>query len=256
MPSASVAPTSASPTRPGRRARQITQCVRGLDFPRQQLPPNFHYVGPLRGAEPAMDFDLPDDGRPLIFCSLGTLQGSRAALFRAVAKAVAGLDANLLIAHGGMLADRDVARLPGRPAGPRLRPAARGACPKRARHHPLRLQHRARFAQPRRADGRLAAHLRAAGDRRTPRARRARPWPFTAWRTSRRIRSAIEQVLGDPAHAANARGLAAEIAASGGADARPTLSSRRSAVGVRPAAATTARAAPDDARGDSRSGSS
>lgn len=94
---------------------QITQCVRGLDFPREQLPPNFHYVGPIRGPDAPLDFDLPDDGRPLVFCSLGTLQGSRARIFHAVAQAAAELDITLLIAHGGMLPEREIARLPGRP---------------------------------------------------------------------------------------------------------------------------------------------
>jgi UDP:flavonoid glycosyltransferase YjiC (YdhE family) len=57
---------------------QITQCVRGLDFPREQLPDSFHYAGPFRGQDAPLDFDVPDDGHPLVFCSFGSLQGSRA----------------------------------------------------------------------------------------------------------------------------------------------------------------------------------
>lgn len=94
---------------------QITQCVRGLDFPRERLPANFHYVGPFREPDDPLDFDLPNDGRPLIFCSLGTLQGSRAGLFRAVADAAAALDVSLVVAHGGLLAPRQAARLRGSP---------------------------------------------------------------------------------------------------------------------------------------------
>jgi zeaxanthin glucosyltransferase len=94
---------------------QITQCVRGLDFPRERLPANFHYVGPFRGADDPLDFDLPSDGRPLIFCSLGTLQGSRARIFRHVADAAAELDVTLVIAHGGLLPSSETARLRGRP---------------------------------------------------------------------------------------------------------------------------------------------
>jgi UDP:flavonoid glycosyltransferase YjiC (YdhE family) len=82
---------------------QITQCVRGLDFPREQLPASFHYVGPFRGSDKPLDFELPADGKPLLFCSLGTLQGSRAGIFRSVAAAAAGLDVTLVIAHGGLL---------------------------------------------------------------------------------------------------------------------------------------------------------
>ena len=145
---------------------QITQCVRGLDFPRSELPANFHYVGPIRGPETALDVDLPDDGRPLVFCSLGTLQGSRAGIFRAVAKAAAQLDVTLLIAHGGMLGQRDIARLPGRPLvhGFVAQQAVLGRCDLAVTH--CGLQHRARFARQGRADGRLADHLRTAGDRR------------------------------------------------------------------------------------------
>lgn len=94
---------------------QITQCVRGLDFPRTQLPAGFHYLGPFRGPDDSLDLELPQDGKPLVFCSLGTLQGSRAHIFNAVAKAAAEFDVTLLIAHGGLLADRDASRLPGAP---------------------------------------------------------------------------------------------------------------------------------------------
>jgi MGT family glycosyltransferase len=94
---------------------QITQCVRSLDFPRERLPANFHYLGPFREPDAPLDFDLPADGKPVIFCSLGSLQGSRAELFRAVAGAAADLDVTLVIAHGGLLPASEVARLPGRP---------------------------------------------------------------------------------------------------------------------------------------------
>lgn len=80
---------------------QISQMVPGLDFPREALPAGFHYTGPFRrgAAEP---FDLPPgDGRPLVYCTLGTLQGSRANIFRKVARACAKLDLRLLISQGG-----------------------------------------------------------------------------------------------------------------------------------------------------------
>lgn len=94
---------------------QITQCVRGLDFPRTRLPECFHYVGPFREPDAPLNLDLPDDGRPVLFCSLGTLQGSRAKLFHAVAEAAAQLDVTLVIAHGGLLPAAEIARLPGQP---------------------------------------------------------------------------------------------------------------------------------------------
>ncbi|HEU0133759.1 MAG TPA: nucleotide disphospho-sugar-binding domain-containing protein, partial [Allosphingosinicella sp.] len=61
-------------------------------------------------------FELPaGDGRPLVYCTLGTLQGSRSAIFRKVAEACARLDLRLLITQGGLgrLGPED--RLPGDP---------------------------------------------------------------------------------------------------------------------------------------------
>jgi zeaxanthin glucosyltransferase len=93
---------------------QISQLVPSLDFPRKALPPDFHYTGPfLRGA--TEDFELPPgDHRPLVYCTLGTLQGSRAGIFRKVARACAELDLRLLITQGnrGRLKPGD---LPGNP---------------------------------------------------------------------------------------------------------------------------------------------
>ena len=94
---------------------QVTQCVRGLDFPRNELPDSFHYTGPFREPDAPLDFDLPDNGRPLAFCSLGTLQGGRGSIFRSVAEAADALGLQLLIAHGGLLHDREIERLPGSP---------------------------------------------------------------------------------------------------------------------------------------------
>lgn len=194
---------------------QITQCVRSLDFPREQLPANFHYVGPIRGPEEALDFDLPDDARPLLFCSIGTLQGSRAGLFRAVAEAAAGIDATLLIAHGGLLPDREIARLPGRPI---VRPYV----PQRAvlARASAAITHAGfntvmdaltyavpmvalpiTFEQP--ATG---ARLERAGVAKVLQRRR----------TPKRVRSALEDVLGDEGFRTNAGSLQAEIASAGG----------------------------------------
>ncbi|HEX8511729.1 MAG TPA: nucleotide disphospho-sugar-binding domain-containing protein [Allosphingosinicella sp.] len=93
---------------------QICQLVPSLDFPRKALPPCFHYTGPFRGGAPGR-FELPPgDPRPLIYCSLGTLQGSRSRIFRKVARACVMLDLRLLLtqANRGRLKPGD---LPGAP---------------------------------------------------------------------------------------------------------------------------------------------
>lgn len=93
---------------------QLSQMVPSIDFPRRELPNTFHYTGPFRGGGPQW-FDLPrPDGRPLVYCSLGSLQGSRLSVFRKVAEACLRLELRLLISHGGLAKD-GLANLPGDP---------------------------------------------------------------------------------------------------------------------------------------------
>ncbi len=92
---------------------QLSQTTEGFDWPRRDAPPALAHVGPLRGPERGT---WPDGcGRPHVFCSLGTLQGGRFSIFRAVAEACLRLDLPLVIAHGGKLAAAQVAALPGAP---------------------------------------------------------------------------------------------------------------------------------------------
>ena len=91
---------------------QLSQMAEGLDFARRELPDSFHYVGPFsRGTPEPVDLPAGDD-RPLVYCTLGTLQGSRASIFRRVAEACARLDLRLLITHGGLGDERP---FPGNP---------------------------------------------------------------------------------------------------------------------------------------------
>lgn len=93
---------------------QISQTLPGLDFPRRALPAHFHAVGPLRAPAPA-EHAPPgwpvDPSRPLVYASLGTLQGHRYGLFRTLARACQSLDAQLLVAHCGGLTTRQAESL-------------------------------------------------------------------------------------------------------------------------------------------------
>lgn len=92
---------------------QIAQCPAGLDFPRDALPASFRYGAPWRTTEASVP--LPDDDRPLIFCSLGSLQGARVELFASITRACAAVGGRALVAHGGMLTAEEAAGLPGDP---------------------------------------------------------------------------------------------------------------------------------------------
>jgi len=193
---------------------QVAQCVRGIDFPRSELPGHFHYLGPFRQEE-AQAFDLPDDGRPLVFCSFGTLQGSREGLFRKVAEACALLGVKLLIAHGGRL-PASAGKLPGDPI-------LATYVPQRAvlRHAALAVTHAGfntvldalsvgvpmvaiplAFEQPA-----TAARLQRAGVARVVPPSRA---------SARRLAEAMASVIAEPSFRARAAEIQAEIASAGG----------------------------------------
>ena len=93
---------------------QIAQCPARLDFPRVELPPSFRYGTPWRRSEPA-EILPTDDDRPLIYCSLGSLQGARRSLFAAMTSACAAVGARAVVAHGGGLSEGEARSLPGDP---------------------------------------------------------------------------------------------------------------------------------------------
>ncbi len=110
-------PLYTSPEASFSRLAQISQQISEFDFPRRSLPKNFHYVGPLRNASP-QEVSFPYErltGQPLIYTSLGTQQNTRAELFYQIAAACEGLDAQLVISHGGGMSDEFAQRLPGSP---------------------------------------------------------------------------------------------------------------------------------------------
>jgi MGT family glycosyltransferase len=96
----------------------ITQQPRAFDYPRKELPDTFHYTGPFFDPDGRVDTPFPWeqlDGRPLIYASLGTLQNRLPSVFRAIADACEGLEAQLLIALGGGLQPEELGPLPGNP---------------------------------------------------------------------------------------------------------------------------------------------
>lgn len=97
---------------------QVSQQPPFFDFPRKKLPDHFHYTGPwVDDAVAEDDRGFPWeklDGRPLIYASMGTLQNRLQWVFRAIAEACAGMDAQLAMGLGSKSAEvpKD---LPGKP---------------------------------------------------------------------------------------------------------------------------------------------
>ncbi len=97
---------------------QISQQPEVFEFPRRELPKHVRFVGPLRLPSGYQPVPFPWerlDGRPLIYASLGTLQNRVVGMFRVIAEACEGLDAQLVISTGHGVAPEALGELPGRP---------------------------------------------------------------------------------------------------------------------------------------------
>jgi zeaxanthin glucosyltransferase len=236
---------------------ELAQAVASLDFPRRALPPAFRYLGPFRIAE-GRGLELPDDdGRPLAFCSLGTLQGGRKAMFARVAAACASLGLRLVLAHGGRLSPAAARALPGNPLTFDFVPqrALLARCTVAVSHCGFNtvldamtfgvpvLALPIAFEQPATASRLVHASAGLALPR---------------WAGERRIRRALAALVGESRFAAAAATAAAHPPAPGGAGGAARLIGNWLSRGAAapPAGATRARPGRDDARDDSRNGSS
>jgi zeaxanthin glucosyltransferase len=104
---------------------QIAQLPAVLEFDVGALSPLVHYTGPFVDAQlrPAVNFEWERlDGRPLIYASLGTLQNGSEEIFRTIAEACTGIDAQLVISLGGGLEPDSLGTLPGNPIVVRYAP--------------------------------------------------------------------------------------------------------------------------------------
>ena len=97
---------------------QISQQPELFEFPRRELPKQVRFVGPLHRSSDSQPVPFPWerlDGRPLIYASLGTLQNRIAGMFRVIAEACEGLDAQLVISTGNGMSPEALGKLPGDP---------------------------------------------------------------------------------------------------------------------------------------------
>jgi zeaxanthin glucosyltransferase len=97
---------------------QIAQLPEALEFDVPHKPTHLHYTGPFVDAKQRPSVPFPWERlneRPLVYASLGTLQNGSESIFRTIAAACAGLDAQLVISLGGGLDPARLGVLPGDP---------------------------------------------------------------------------------------------------------------------------------------------
>jgi len=97
---------------------QLSQQPAEFDFPRQNLPPHFHFTGPYHNSTTRQPVPFPFEqltGQPLIYASMGTVQNRLLDVFKIIASACEGLDAQLVISLGGSATPESLPSLPGNP---------------------------------------------------------------------------------------------------------------------------------------------
>lgn len=97
---------------------QISQAPAEFEFPRQELPPWFHFTGTYHTAASRISVPFPHGqlaGKPLIYASMGTLQNRLQWVFETIALACEKLDVQLVISLGGSAKPESLPNLAGNP---------------------------------------------------------------------------------------------------------------------------------------------
>lgn len=103
---------------PYSKLAQLSQEPIEFEFPRKELPQCFYFTGPYLNPDTRKHVYFPFErltGQPLIYASLGTIQNRLMWVFRVIAEACAGLNAQLIISLGGSGNFELLQRLPGNP---------------------------------------------------------------------------------------------------------------------------------------------
>ena len=103
---------------PYSKLAQLSQQPAEFEFPRQNLPPHFHFTGPYHNPATRQPVPFPFEqltGQPLIYASMGTVQNRLLDVFKIIASACEGLDAQLVISLGGSATPESLGSLPGNP---------------------------------------------------------------------------------------------------------------------------------------------
>ena len=97
---------------------QLSQQPAEFEFPRQHLPECFHFTGPYHNPASREPVSFPFEkltGQPLIYASMGTVQNRQQEIFKSMAEACVGLDAQLVISLGGSTNPESLQGLPVNP---------------------------------------------------------------------------------------------------------------------------------------------
>ncbi len=89
-----------------------------FEFPRQELPANFHFTSSFHNPLSRESIDFPYEklnGKPLIYASMGTIQNRLLSTFNRIAAACQDLDVQLIISLGGSTEPDQMPNLAGNP---------------------------------------------------------------------------------------------------------------------------------------------
>jgi zeaxanthin glucosyltransferase len=106
----------ADPAATASKLAVITQTPKEFDLPIAQLPPQFHYAGPLRDDEGREPVPFPWEkltGKPFIYASLGTLVNGLNKVYRIILEAVNAFpETQVVLSVGKSLDPNDLERIP------------------------------------------------------------------------------------------------------------------------------------------------
>jgi MGT family glycosyltransferase len=97
---------------------QISQAPFEFEYPRQELPPWFHFTGTYHTSANRAPVPFPYEKlteKPLIYASMGTLQNRLIWIFQIIAAACEKLDAQLVVSLGGSAKPESLPDLRGNP---------------------------------------------------------------------------------------------------------------------------------------------
>ncbi len=97
---------------------QISNAPAEFEYPRQELPPWFHFTGSYHTSANRASVPFPYEkltDKPLIYASMGTLQNRLIWVFETIASACEKLDAQLVISLGGSAKPESLPNLLGNP---------------------------------------------------------------------------------------------------------------------------------------------